>query len=102
MDIVDQPVSITDRAREEILDTLSSNKIPDSYGVRVGIRGGSCSGTFVLGFDTMGEHDRVYQVNAIKVFIDKRHLLYVLGTEVDFDAVEGGYTIQKTSSAPGS
>lgn len=97
MDIVEQPVTITDRAREEISETLAANKIPDTYGLRVGIRGGGCSGTFVLGFDTRGEHDFTYTVNTVKVLIDKRHLLYVLGAEVDFIPSEGGYTIQNNS-----
>lgn len=97
MDIVNQPVTITERARQEISDTLTANKIPDTYGLRVGIRGGGCSGTFVLGFDTQNEHDRVYEINTVKVFIDKRHLLYVVGAEVDFIPSEGGYTIQNST-----
>ena len=102
MDIVEQPVTITDRAREEISETLAANKIPDTYGVRVGIRGGGCSGTFVLGFDMPGEYDRTYIVNNVKVLIDKRHLLYVLGAEVDYIPSEGGYTIQNRPSATNS
>lgn len=99
MDITEQPVVITDRARQEIWDTLTANKIPtDTYGLRVGIRGGACSGTFMLGFDTANENDRQYVINTVKVFIDKRHLLYVIGTEVDFEPSEGGYTIQKPSA----
>lgn len=95
MDLIEQPVTITDRATREIYDTRTANKIPDTYGLRLGIRGGSCSGTFMLGFDTQTEHDQVYFVNAVKVYIDKRHLLYVLGAEVDFEPSEGGYTVQK-------
>jgi iron-sulfur cluster assembly protein len=97
MEMEDQPVSITDRAYKEIVDTLTSNKIPDTYGLRIGIRGGGCSGTFMLGFDTQTEHDRLYTIQTIKVFIDKRHLLYVVGAEVDFVPSEGGYTIRNTS-----
>jgi iron-sulfur cluster assembly protein len=99
MEIIDQPVTITDRAREEISDTLAANKIPETYGVRVGIRGGGCSGTFVLGFDTQNEHDQVYTINEVKVLIDRRQLLYVIGAQVDFIPSEGGYTIQNTSIA---
>ncbi len=96
MDLIEPPVSITDRAKEEIWDTLTSNKIPtDTYGLRVGIRGGACSGEFVLGFDVANENDQTYSINSVKVFIDKRHLLYVLGVAIDFDPSEGGYTIQK-------
>lgn len=98
MEIVEQPIAITERAIQEIEETLASNKIPDTYGLRIGVRGGGCSGTFMLGFDTPTEYDRTYLINEVKVFIDKRHLLYVLGAEVDFVPSEGGYTIQNNLS----
>lgn len=83
------PVRLTDRARHEIFDTLSANKIPDTYGLRVGLKGGGCSGTFLLGFDTRAQMDQEYLVDGIKVLIDRRHLMYVLGVVVDFE--EGAY-----------
>ncbi|WP_247231349.1 iron-sulfur cluster assembly accessory protein [Telluribacter sp. SYSU D00476] len=83
------PVRITERARLEIADTLSANKIPDTYGLRVGMKGGACSGTFLLGFDTAGAMDQEYQVDNVKVIIDRRHLMYVLGVVVDYE--EGSY-----------
>jgi len=91
------PIRISEVAKREIIETLTANKIPDSYGLRVGMKGGGCAGQFLLGFDTASEHDQVYLVDAIKVIIDKRHLMYVIGTEVDFEETENGagFTIAK-------
>ncbi|MFN4147815.1 MAG: HesB/IscA family protein [Runella sp.] len=92
-----KPVVITEQARQEILDTLRANKIPDEYGLRVGVKGGGCSAQFLLGFDTATAHDQIYDVSSIKVIIDKRHLMYVLGVEIGFEqSNEGvGFTVEK-------
>ena len=78
------PVKITLSAREAIQDTRQANKIPDTYGLRVGIKGGGCSGTFLLGFDTPTPHDEQHLVEGVSVLIDRRHLMYVLGVTVDY------------------
>ena len=89
------PVQISERARAEIYETLAANKIPDTYGLRVGLRGGACSATFLLGFDTPTEDDQLYWVDGVKVLIDRRHLMYVLGVEIDYEEAGsgGGFTI---------
>lgn len=89
------PITLTENAIEEITSTLQANKIPDTYGLRVGMKGGACSGTFILGFDVPGEHDQTYTVNGVKVIIDKRHLMYVIGVQVDYEeGMNGsGYTV---------
>jgi len=92
---MENPIQITNKAKDEIVSTLTANKIPDTYGLRVGLKGGSCSGTFLLGFDTKTEFDHRYIIDGIQVFIDKRHLMYVIGLSVDYE--EGtngsGYTV---------
>ena len=92
---MDSPISLTEKAQEEIRSTLTANKIPDSYGLRVGIKGGACSSTFLLGFDTATEFDQTYMIEGIKVIIDKRHLMYVIGVAVDYEeGVNGiGYAV---------
>lgn len=93
--LINNPISLTDQAVSEINETLQANKIPDYYGIRVGMKGGGCSGTLILGFDTKQEFDNEYQIAGVKVFIDKRHLMYVLGAKVDYeDSPEAsGFTI---------
>jgi iron-sulfur cluster assembly protein len=89
------PIQLTENAKLEIKTTLQANKIPDNYGLRVGLKGGACSGTFLLGFDTATEFDQTYLIEGIKVFIDKRHLMYVIGVSVDYEegANGSGYTV---------
>lgn len=89
--ILESPVSITEKARIEIFETLSANKIPDSYGLRIGLKGGACSAGFLLGFDTLTEYDQIYFIDSVKVIIDKRHLMYVLGVIIDYEEGENGY-----------
>ena len=93
------PVQISDRARNEIVDTFTANKIPDVYGLRVGLRGGACSATYLLGFDMVAQEDQVYEVSGIRVIIDRRHLMYVLGALIDYEeGTQGqGFTINMPS-----
>ena len=84
------PIRISAIAYQEIVDTLRINKIPDTYGLRVGMKGGGCGAQFLLGFDLPTENDQIYVIETIKVIIDKRHLMYVIGTEVDYEETEGG------------
>jgi len=92
---MEDPIQITDKAKAEIISTLEANKIPGTYGLRVGIKGGACSGTVLLGFDTQSEFDQLYLIDGIKVYIDKRHLMYVVGLSVDYEeGMNGsGYTV---------
>lgn len=90
---LNNPVRVRPEARQQILDTLQANKIPVEYGLRVGIRGGGCGSSWLLGFDIPGSTDEVYNVEGVRVIIDRKHLLYVLGAEIGYEP--GGYTVDK-------
>ena len=92
------PVRISQAARNEIAETLTANKIPDSYGLRVGMKGGGCGAQFLLGFDLPASTDQIYWIDDVKVIIDKRHLMYVIGTQIDFEENEAGagFTVNKS------
>lgn len=59
-------------------------------GMRVGVKTNGCSGmSYVLEFvDEINADDEVFEVHGVKVIVDKKSLVYVNGTEVDF-AKEG-------------
>lgn len=79
------PIKLSARAAEEIAKIVQTKQIPEGFGLRVGVRGGGCSGmSYVLGFDKKREHDVEYVVDGIQTFIDKRHGLYLMGTMVDY------------------
>jgi len=87
-----QEITVSTKAAKEIKRIMEENKIPDTYGLRVGVKGGGCSGlTYTLGFDeTSKESDTVIESNNIKLFVDGKSLFYLSGTELDFsDGLNG-------------
>ena len=80
------PLTITQLALNQIALIKATKNIPEGYGLRVGVRGSGCSGTsFVLGFDQKKESDNEYLVEGIPVYIEKKHVLYVAGVELDYE-----------------
>jgi iron-sulfur cluster assembly protein len=81
-----QPVSLTERAAEEVRHIMQTKNIPVGYGLRIGIRGGSgCGGhQLMLGFDKARETDLSYSKEGILCHVDKRHMMYVIGKTIDF------------------
>ena len=83
-----EPIQLSDNAVKELLRIKETQDIPDDHGLRVGVKGGGCSGfSYILGFDQQKEQDDVYQINGVRVFIEKAHALYLVGMQIDW--VEG-------------
>lgn len=79
------PIRLSTRAVKEIHKIIANKQIPEEYGLRVGVKGGGCSGmSYVLGFDKRREHDQQFEVEGISVFLDKRQGLYLLNTTIDY------------------
>lgn len=91
-----QPVKLSDRASEEVRKIMQTKNIPEGYGLRIGVRGGSgCGGAqLIIGFDKQKESDLAYTINGIPVYVDKKHTMYVIGKEVDWveNETERGFT----------
>jgi iron-sulfur cluster assembly protein len=80
-----QPITLTQTAVSELLRIKNEQNIPGNYGLRVGVKGGGCSGfSYLLGFDEEKETDTVYEINGIKVMMQKSHAIYLLGMEIDW------------------
>ncbi|AYB30118.1 HesB/IscA family protein [Chryseolinea soli] len=79
-----QPVTLSPRAAEEIRQIMQTKNIPAGYGLRVGVKGGGCGVSLLIGFDKKKDTDIAYVINDIPVYIDKRHTMYIIGKEVDF------------------
>jgi iron-sulfur cluster assembly protein len=89
---VGNEISITDKAAKEILKIMNENNIPESYGLRIGVKGGGCSGLkYALGFDADSkEGDTIINEKNVKLFVDGKSLFYLSGTELDFtDGLSG-------------
>lgn len=79
------PIQLTDDAVRQLNEIRTTENIPADHGLRVGVKGGGCSGfSYVLGFDEPQQNDDVYEVNGVQVLMNKAHAIYLLGMEVDF------------------
>jgi len=85
-----EPVTFSTRAIEEALKILSEKNLSEEYSLRVAVGGGGCSGGVapVLGFDKKKETDVMYELSGLRVVIDKKHLMYLIGKHVDYLEVE--------------
>lgn len=85
-------ITLTDKAAKEVATIRSENDIPENYLLRIGVKGGGCSGlSYSLGFDgDMREDDEVFDIKGVKLVIDAKSLFYLSGTELDYsDGLQG-------------
>ncbi len=90
--INDADIKISEKAAKEIRRIMTENKVPETFGLRVGVKGGGCSGlTYTLGFDAeANEGDSVIDQESVKLFVDGKSLFYLSGTILDFsDGLNG-------------
>jgi iron-sulfur cluster assembly accessory protein len=79
------PVSFTQGAIEEIKRLMNDPGFDQSQFLRVGVKGGGCSGmTYILGFDAKQADDEVYEADGISFIMNKSHGLYLMGMQVDW------------------
>ena len=82
------PISITPTALAQLRAIREQQHIPAAYGLRVGVKGGGCSGfSYILGFDEAKPDDQVFALGDLRVLMNRGHGLYLLGMEIDW--VEG-------------
>jgi iron-sulfur cluster assembly protein len=78
-------VTLTDIAAEKVRDFINGQAAEGDIGLRVGVRGGGCSGfQYALALDERRDDDHVFEANTIRVFVDPASLQYVDGSTVDF------------------
>lgn len=85
-------IQVTDKAKEEINTLLKAEGKTSDHNIRVSVKGGGCSGLmYDLSFDpTIDESDEVFEDKGVKILVDKKSLLYLLGTTLDFsDGLNG-------------
>ena len=88
MEVLTSPITLTESAMREIRNIISEKQIPAEYALRVGVKGGGCSGlSYILGFDLQKEQDELYQIDDIRLVMEKSNGMYLAGMEIDY--VEG-------------
>ena len=77
-------ITLTDPAAERVKDFLANRG--KGVGLRLGVKTMGCSGMgYVLEFiDEINADDEVFENNGVKVIVDKKSLVYLDGTELDF------------------
>src|ERR1700730_11793012 len=82
-------ITLTDKGAEKVKEFLAAQAaVADTAGLRVGVRGGGCSGfQYALGFDEQRDGDEVFEYEGIRLLVDRPSLPYVKGSVIDF--VEG-------------
>jgi iron-sulfur cluster assembly protein len=80
-------VQLTETAAQEIKRVIEEQKLPAGIALRIGVAGGGCSGfEYKLGFDEKVDEqsDIVREMHGIRVVVDKKSLLHLDGTEIDY------------------
>lgn len=85
-------IIVSDKAKERILELKKEEGRTDNENIRVSVKGGGCSGLmYDLGFDaTMVDTDHVFEDKGVKILVDRKSLLYLAGTVLEFsDGLNG-------------
>lgn len=79
-------VSVTDTAKKKIFSLLEEEGFGKEAYVKVGVSSGGCSGlSYKLDFtQDKSENDKLIEDNDVRILVDKKSLLYLAGTELDF------------------
>ena len=89
------PVAITDRAAEHIKALMSKREKP-AFGIKVGIRTRGCSGlSYTIEYaDAAEKFDEVIEDKGVRVLIDPKAIMFLIGTEMDFveEKFKSGFT----------
>ncbi len=80
-------IEITEKAKEKILSLRQEEGKDDTWYLRVGVHGGGCSGlSYDIKFDNIVQDgDTIVDFYEIKIHIDKKSLLYLVGTQLDYE-----------------
>jgi len=80
-------ITLTDKGAEKVHEFLASQQADVSLaGLRVGVRGGGCSGfQYQLAFDEQRAGDVVFESHGLKLLIDAESLPFVRGSTIDFE-----------------
>ena len=77
-------ITLTDKAAHRVTEFIANRG--KGLGLRLGVRTTGCSGmAYVIEFaDQVDDNDEVFDDNDVKVVVDKKSLIYLDGTELDF------------------
>jgi iron-sulfur cluster assembly protein len=80
-------IKVSEQAKLEVIKLMEADGLSHVKDfVRVGVKSGGCSGlSYELGFDSkMEESDKVFEDNGVKIIVDKKSFLYLIGTTLEY------------------
>lgn len=78
-------MTLTAGAVTEIRRLMSQEGFDKSQSLRVGVKGGGCSGmSYILGFDKKEENDAEFEIEGIPCIMNKSHEIYLYGMQIDW------------------
>ena len=79
-------ITVTENARNHAINLIKEENRPADSFIRVGVDGGGCSGlSYKLEFDNqLKEGDQMFEDKGIKVVVDRKSFLYLVGTELEY------------------
>ena len=95
-------ITISENARTKALSLMKEQGISEGGFIRVGVESGGCSGlSYKLDFDTqVNPEDQVFEDKSLKIVVNKKSVLYLAGTELDYSGgLNGkGFTFQNPNA----
>jgi iron-sulfur cluster assembly protein len=78
-------INVSDSAKNRAIQLMAEDDKPGCF-IRVGVKGGGCSGLmYDLSFDNqLNDDDKEIESNGVKVVVDKKSFLYLVGTTLDY------------------
>ncbi len=79
-------ITVSEEAKAHAIELMKADNKPADSFIRVGVEGGGCSGlSYKLEFDNvMKDGDQVFEDKGIKIVVDRKSFLYLVGTELQY------------------
>ena len=95
-------VALSENATKQVKQLKQAQNLPEHVFLRMGVKGGGCSGmSYNLEFDSeIGPHDKQFEIDGIKVVVDRKSYLYLNGTTLDYvtQGLTGGFTFSNPNA----
>ncbi|MDA8769054.1 iron-sulfur cluster assembly accessory protein [uncultured Winogradskyella sp.] len=80
-------IKVSDTAKQKVMQLMQDDGFDASTDyIRVGVKSGGCSGlSYDLKFDkSQDESDKIFEDNGVKIIVDKKSFLYLIGTTLEY------------------
>ena len=80
-------IKVSDSAKKKVIELMTDDGFDAAKDyVRVGVKSGGCSGlSYDLNFDNkQNENDKIFEDNNVKIIVDKKSFLYLVGTTLEY------------------